>query len=276
MILRTEQILEMPVLSLNEAKHLGKVTDVIIDTSKRKISGFMIQCAEDFQVNGAWFNMISSVGEDAVMLPSKSSLIDPSDLKLMDRLLAKHAPLKNNAIFTKDGKAYGTVIDYAFDSESGLMAYFVTQTPDNSSILIDISSARTFGQDLLIINDCVEYVSKIDNLELFSASEIDQNAGVSETEYVSETVAERLEQIEAKPVETELADIKDMDTAKPIQNIFERQHAKLLLGKKLIRDFKLIDGTHLATPGDKITEDMLEAVIKNRQLVELMVSVEKA
>lgn len=270
MIIKTEQIIGRPVLSLNEAKHLGEIKEIIIDSSKRKVAGFMIQTQDTYEMSGVWFHLVSSIGEDAVMLPSDSSLIDPSDSKLMDRLLAKHASLISSSIFTKEGKAYGSVADFAFNSETGLIAYVSTLLHGERQIAIDMSAARTFGQNILIINECIEYIETSENLELFPAAEIET---VSTEQQIcdEQSIAQQQEIV----MTTAESDRENKDDGLSIQDMFERQHAKLLLGKKLVRDFNLIDGTMLAGQGEVITEEMLKTIIRNKQLVELMVSVEK-
>lgn len=275
MIVKTEQLIGMPVLSLNEAKHLGEIKEIIIDSAKRKVAGFMVQTQDAYEMSGLWFHLLSSIGEDAVMVPSESSLIDPSDSKLMDRLLAKHAGLKNCSIFTKEGKAYGSVIDFAFNTESGLIAYVSALIPEDRKIAIDMSAARTFGQNILIINQCTEYIEASENLELFAVSDVEQQpVPVQELyEKISAPQVRLIEQAQEQRSEPVRAQTEDNNVS--IQEMFERQHARLLLGKKLVRNFILVNGTKLAGEGDVVTEDMLKTIIKNKQLVELMVSVEK-
>lgn len=262
MIRTSEQIIGMQVLSINEAKTIGKVCDVIVDTKKRKISFLAVNPDKQTIVS---YGAIANLGEDAVMIPTENSLAEDMLDKSQDNSQISIKSLIKCAIFTQDGKSCGELIDFAFDTKTGKMAFISSRLQNGEIYLIDMSVAKTFGKEILIIRELLRFNRK--NYKPI----VEQKIELADT-----TAIIKKDAVTSKNAIKSNGNDKEIKQNKKVKNagdLFERNHARLMLGKCLARDIILEDGTILAKTGDTVNENMLQKIIQKKQLVKLMVSV---
>lgn len=149
---KSADVLDLTVITLAEGKNVGKVKEVVIDTDKRALAGFLIQSGDWYRINGLPYESVQSIGNDAIIVENSAAVIDASATDKMDELMAKHSPVKNYTIYTKTGKTIGAVKEIVFDQDSGKLLNLEIETSDKGASEISIDSVITFGQNILIVD----------------------------------------------------------------------------------------------------------------------------
>lgn len=288
---KSTDVLDLMVISLAEGKKIGKVREVVIDTEKRALAGFLIQSGDWFKINGLPFSTVQSIGEDAVVIANANDVIDASQIDQMEALLSKHIPLKDCSIFSKAGRIIGTVVEVNFDEQSGELKTLEIQTPDQDAVEeISVGAVVTFGQNILIIDESKkkvtgdfgtkeEYIEKPVENETFEEAieetEPEEEVVVSADDEVEESISDEVSAEEPEELASAIEEISapEEESEEKLDDLFAKKQVQLLRGKILTRDISSEDGTVVAPEGSEIDDDIIKAAIDNKKLVELMVSV---
>jgi len=130
-----------PVIAFDTGEKIETVSDLIFDQQNNQLLGFLVD-------EGGWFSeakvlplqSVQSIGPDAILIPSKTGVVDAARVPVMQRILERNNILKGTQIMTTDGRDLGKLADLYFDEQSGrIEGYDVS-----GGIFADAYSGRSF------------------------------------------------------------------------------------------------------------------------------------
>ncbi len=129
------------VVAYDTGERFETVLDLVFDQDSNKLLGFLVDEA-------GWFSTckvipltsVQAIGQDAVIVPSKSAEVPASDIQPIDQVLEYNNIMKGTKIMSIDGRDLGTMIDLYFDELTGdIEGYEVS-----GGVFADAYSGRSF------------------------------------------------------------------------------------------------------------------------------------
>lgn len=124
-MLKASDSIGLPVVTFDTGERIEKVTDVVFDHASSRVVGFLVD-------EGGWFSAarilpfesVQSVGPDALVVPSKSSVVDASEIPEVAGILQRGNVLKDTKIMTTDGRNLGSMRDLYYNETTGRVEGF--------------------------------------------------------------------------------------------------------------------------------------------------------
>ncbi len=140
-MLKGRDILNKPVVSYDTGERFDKVKDLVFDQNNNQLLGLLIEEA-------GWFSSakvillkdVKAIGPDAVIVPSKSSVVSTNEIAVIGQILERNNILKGTHIMTTDGRDLGTMLDLYFDERTGSVEGYEV----SGGLFADAYSGRSF------------------------------------------------------------------------------------------------------------------------------------
>ncbi|HSI20423.1 MAG TPA: PRC-barrel domain-containing protein [Verrucomicrobiae bacterium] len=187
------KIIGQPVVSYDTGERFQDVNDLIYDDQRNVVLALLVD-------EGGWFGQakvvrfedLKSIGDDAIIVPSQSVVIQAdSDPVVSEAVNKKHA-VKGKQILTEEGKDLGKIADLCIEEVSGRVeGYLVT-----GGIFADVYKGQPFvpapevikvGDDVLFVPNETEQLVREQNGGIKGAA---QEAGDKAAE-LKDSVAEK-------------------------------------------------------------------------------------
>lgn len=241
----SQQILGLPVLSIEEGKQIGEVKHLVLNPKGGTVDFLLVE-------NGAWylglkampFESVQGIGEFALTVNGRSSISAVTECAGAVDLLEKDLRLPGIKVLSKKGRLLGSVREYFINESTGeIIGCQLTATgAEQPAGIIPKNLIFTYGGDFLVVEEGTE-----DRL----VSELDEN----EMESTIETAgaASDVSTIETEPNVS-------MDEKQPGEALkhFEEQQRQFLLGKKVTMRIVADNGEVVAEEGETITDETIE------------------
>jgi uncharacterized protein YrrD len=163
MMMKASQVIGLKVLSLEDGKQVEDVDDVLFDPSQNRVLGLLVKKGgflRDAQI--ILLSDIRSVGQDAVMIDSKSVLQKAGKLPQPISAIAKSDDyLTQTKIVTEQGTELGSITDLYFDLPSGVVTDFEVSQGGLKDVqagrkLVNINDIVKIGKDATIVRSYTE------------------------------------------------------------------------------------------------------------------------
>jgi uncharacterized protein YrrD len=136
-----KELLGKPVITYDTGERINRIKDLIFDENDSSLLGFLV-------AEKGWFNnakvlplfLVSEIGADAIIVPSKDAIAPSRDYGTMHNILANENILNGTRIMTTDGRDLGKLIDFYFDEKSGAIEGYET----SGGLFADAYSGRSF------------------------------------------------------------------------------------------------------------------------------------
>ena len=163
-MIKGKDVIGLKVITINGGREIDDVQDLIYDPSSQRVLGLIVDRA-------GWFNdskiipieNVKNIGEDAVMVESRESVLKGSDAgEEISELLASSRALTRTKLITEDGKELGDVEDIYFDEQTGKVIELIV----SEGMVKDVQSGKkrvktsdiiTIGKDATIVSAATEY-----------------------------------------------------------------------------------------------------------------------
>ncbi len=149
---RLQQLKGMPVLSLREGEVLGRVREAIVDTAAGRVVALTLDrrtpAGEPQVVATA---NIRSVGQEAITVEDRSSVVPISRIPRFKELAQKGRPLRGRPVMTEQGFRIGRVADATVDEADFRLAGFLLQAFWGRGQVIPMERVRTIGSDAVVV-----------------------------------------------------------------------------------------------------------------------------
>ncbi len=122
MILSYSQIISNDVLSINEQKSVGKVSDIVLQKTDLKIKAALLQQNFFFLPQKlVSFNDIVDFDSNALVIRTEDSVTLLKDMIAAQKAIKADLCGVNQKVITKSGSFVGKVYDYTIESTSGMI-----------------------------------------------------------------------------------------------------------------------------------------------------------
>ncbi|QNO13650.1 PRC-barrel domain-containing protein [Alkalicella caledoniensis] len=154
-MLKTKDVIGLPVINLNDGKQIGKVKDILFDNISRKAVALeMAEKAGLFKKSESFLKMeqVHSIGKDAVTIEDLEQNNDtPTDLTDF-----KASTLIGRNILQENGSTIGKVGEINFSFPEGAMVSISINDAKNSLFggekgMVDLDKIRAIGKDAVIV-----------------------------------------------------------------------------------------------------------------------------
>ena len=191
-MLRSKDIIGLPVFTLAEGKELGKITEILVNPGRGAAAALAVENTSKIVT----FSSIKSIGKDAVVIDSASQLMELSEHRSIERW--KEIRIVDSKVITSTGRYMGQVGDFLLDMLTGKIISCVATDPEGERSVIPASRIVTFGKDALIVVD----------EEFEEALELEEEMETEQMEETLETAREekKVEREEIKTVLEQLAE----------------------------------------------------------------------
>jgi uncharacterized protein YrrD len=113
-------IVGLPVVSHATGERIHEVKDLLYDESQHNVLGLLVE-------EGGWlskalavpFSAITSIGADAVIIPSKDAVVEAAADERMSAASRRTVAVKGKQVMSEDGKDLGRIADLVVDETSG-------------------------------------------------------------------------------------------------------------------------------------------------------------
>lgn len=232
---RSEELLGLSVISIEDGKEMGRVSDYVINPEKGLVEYLIIdEGVKYIGIKVLPFKMVEGVGEYAVTVQNATSVTAISDQPEIKSLLEKDVRLNGTRVLTRKGMLIGTVSEFLIDDEAGgkIAGCELSPADNTEKKIIPSEQIVTFGKDILVVNAGIENTAT-------------QPVVAKEPE--EQTVTE--ENITEKSNKEEPSDAAKM---------FEQRQRKYLIGRKVSKRIETDNGELIAEEGQVITEELLD------------------
>jgi uncharacterized protein YrrD len=140
-MLKGRDVLDKPVVSYDTGERFNKVKDLVFDQHNNQLLGLLLEEAGWFKgAQVILLKNIQAVGPDAVIVPSKGSIVSAKEITVIEQILEHNNILKGTRIMTTDGRDLGTMIDLYFDERTGSVEGYEV----SGGLFADAYSGRSF------------------------------------------------------------------------------------------------------------------------------------
>lgn len=148
---RRSRVLGLPVYCERGVRALGRVDDLLLDRSSRRVVGFLLTPRPPrARRRIVPFEAVRAIGPSAILLRTPSLLaVPPSRMEALHRMVGRHRKRLGVRLLDPDGVDRGTLDDLAFDPASGALLGF--------SVSRGLVADATRGQAFLPSDFCVEW-----------------------------------------------------------------------------------------------------------------------
>jgi uncharacterized protein YrrD len=118
---KSQELMGLPVLTVAEGKHLGPISRLLVRRETRTVEAVGIGGGAFSHPSYLRFGQLSSIGDDAVMVPSEAVLkegIPPEEIKELD------SSLMGRPVVTEHGQKLGEVTGFTANSDTGRIEAF--------------------------------------------------------------------------------------------------------------------------------------------------------
>ena len=140
-MLKGRDIIGRSIVSYETGQKFDRVKDLIFDQDSGRLLGFLVD-------ESGWFSSarvlmlkdVQVIGPDALIVPSKDTIIKASDSPEINRIVRHNNVLDGTRIMTTDGRSLGTMIDLYFDERTGEIEGYEA----SGGLFSDAYSGRSF------------------------------------------------------------------------------------------------------------------------------------
>jgi len=130
-----------PIIAFDSGERLENIEDLLFDQNSNQLLGFLVD-------EGGWFSTarvlplenVQSIGQDAIIVPSKNTIVNATQVPAINRILERNNVLKGTRIMTTDGRDLGTMADLYFDERTGQVEGYEA----SGGVFADAYTGRSF------------------------------------------------------------------------------------------------------------------------------------
>lgn len=152
---KAHDIIGLPLLSVDEAKELGQIREILIDPSVAKVKYLMIM--DDKWYFGAKivsFDRILSIGQDAITVRKVEDLQMLPEVQDAIELAERDIKIVGARVFTEKGENMGMVLEYYINPDDGQIVRYELEGV-NGPIIMDNPEIISFGTKALVVKEAI-------------------------------------------------------------------------------------------------------------------------
>ncbi len=119
LLLKTSDFTGMPIISSENGKQIGIISDVVVDPKKQKISAFLIGNDNPQDAQALSFKDVTEVVSNTIFVKNNQSIKPANQAVKFDQQNGKSSQLVKQKVVSKKGEELGEVVDFYFDATKG-------------------------------------------------------------------------------------------------------------------------------------------------------------
>lgn len=263
---RSEELLGLSIISIEDGKEVGIVRDLIVNPNDRSVECLVVDDGSRYrEVKILPFSMVEGVGEYAVTIQSADAISDMSEHPEIQKLLEQNVHVKGTKVATKKGRLIGSVMEYYVDEDNKGKIDACELVPagavDKNTKIIKAEFVITFGKDILVVDENIEegFVSGSTGAAALTVPAAPvapaavqpaaQPAAPATRPETPETASQTPQQA---PPEENKPDVSDA------ARLFEERQRQYLIGRKLSKRIVMDNGDVLCEEGDAVTAELID------------------
>src|SRR5512133_1362314 len=152
---RFEFMKGLPVITMAEGKHVGKVDDLVVDPDRKAVRWLRIHRGGMLGGERLWVSVdaVHGLGEDALTINSEADLRASAEATEAAALLKAKRPVIGNRVITENGERLGEVRDYEFAPDTFVLTSLSVPEGMNvvgPSLTIPAERVITIGEDIIV------------------------------------------------------------------------------------------------------------------------------
>lgn len=291
------ELLQLPIVSLDTARILGQVDEIIFDGENARVAGFVTGMGV-YEAKVLRFSAVQALGPDAIMVADDGPIRPIGGERDLDQLAGADLALSGAAVLTEAGEAVGVVGSLYIDRQTGGLAGFQLVPPIEIDTvpegLLPMSAVLRLGDSLILVQAGyrTQLVQGEDDLSVVSAASAPPAASAAgptakrksparpKKEAASRT--KRAAPADDAPVEHSPMAAEQQDTPQPPEQVVEpdppaqddASDRHFLIGKKVLRQIEAPGGEVIAEEGEAVTPEMIRRARASDQLLILSLNVD--
>jgi len=152
---KAHDIIGLPLISVGEAKELGQIREILIDSSEARVKYLMIM--DDQWYFGAKivpFDKILSIGQDAITVRKAEDLQMLPEVQDAIDLAERNIKIIGARVFTEKGENLGMVLEYYINPDDGKIIRYELEGV-NGPIIMENPEIISFGTKTLMVKEAV-------------------------------------------------------------------------------------------------------------------------
>ncbi|WP_029481266.1 PRC-barrel domain-containing protein, partial [Deinococcus marmoris] len=240
-MIKGKDILGRHIVAIDSGQRIDNVHDLIFDHQANEVLGLLVD-------EGGWFRaakvvpfeMIRSIGEDAIMIDSADHVTTTRDDDRLADVLDSKISLIGMTLLTTDGQDLGKIADVYFDEKTGKVEGYEA----TGGLFSDLSNGRTF-------------VPAPENVQ------IGEHAAI-----VPVSVAAAMQEQEPGGLKGAFSSAGDSikGAYENVADATKERQKEYATGKTAGGDITLEDGTVIVTKGDTITAEQADLAEQHGKL----------
>lgn len=260
---KSEELLGLSIISIEDGKEVGIVRDLIVNPGDRAVECLVVDDGSRYrEVKILPFSMVEGVGEYAVTIQSADAISDMSEHPEVQKLLEQNVHIKGTKVATKRGRLIGSVQEYYVDEDSKGKIDACELVPagagDKNTKIIKAEYVITFGKDILVVDENVE--------EGFKGGQAGMSTQTApqapQASYDAPQMAPQVPVQEETPAAPQATEQAPTEEKKPdvsdAARLFEERQRQYLIGRKLSKRIMMDNGEVLGEEGDVVTAELID------------------
>ena len=157
-MIKIQELIGKPIVTLNRGEIIGKAKDVLIDPSTFEIAALVLPASSMFSKETMVVPrpVIHILGRDVILVKSNEATVRDDTLRGVASLLAVTKQMKGRQIATEKGTKVGILNDILVDDDGKIVGYDLSRVfikgPIAESKRIPFRVTRSIGPDLIIVD----------------------------------------------------------------------------------------------------------------------------
>jgi len=249
-----------PVIAYDTGEKIETVTDLIFDQANNLLLGFLVDEGGLFTAARVLpINQVQAIGADAIIIPSKDSIVVANSIPEIETVLEHNNILKGTKIMTVDGRDLGTMIDLYFDDQTGKIEGYEV----SGGIFADAYSGRSFvpAPETIRIGEDVAFIpSETADLmeEQVGGIKAAMQATGEKIQEAAQVTSEKAKEV-AQATSVKMQEVGRNATAKLTNAIVDPEEQRaFVLDKAVQKSLKAPDGSYFVVEGETVTPEIAE------------------
>ncbi|MCW2277021.1 PRC-barrel domain-containing protein [Heliophilum fasciatum] len=167
-MLASKELLQRPIITLEEGQHIGTVHGLIVDPKTLEVLALQVEQRGLFREQKVIpYGKIHSIGDAAIIIDRSSHVQRSTNLPHLFQLMRERSALIGNRVLTTGGQKLGIIEDYYFEPQSGRILFFDIrgswkQGWLNGSVRMPARCIRTISSEMVLVYENThEYLEPI-------------------------------------------------------------------------------------------------------------------
>jgi uncharacterized protein YrrD len=255
----SRQILDLPVLSIEEGKEIGRVKHLVLNPQRGAVDYILVEDQAWYQgLKAMPYAAVQGIGAYALTVANRSSLSEVTECTGIIDLLEKDLRLPGLKVLSTKGCLLGSVSEFYIHDQSGDIAgcQLIPENSQKAAGIIPGKFILTYGSDYLVVEEGIE-----------------EKLVKELTEDHSAATGSRNNRVETTPAGTGAQDAGQKKSPGAELKHFEEQQRQFILGKKAALKITDDDGKVVVEEGETITQEIIDRAKAADKYIQLTLNI---